>query len=83
MVLLNDPVPLVAQLTPVALVALAPVILKPPEFEQVDWLPPALGTGAAMMVNILDDVAEAQGALPEAVKVKVTLPAVISPVLGV
>jgi hypothetical protein len=36
-----------------------------------------------MIVNVLVEVATAHGALPVAVSVKVTLPAVISPGLGV
>ncbi len=63
--------------------ALAPVILTAPLFEQVDWLLPATAVGAAVIVNVLLDVAFAHGLFPVAVRVSVTEPAVISDGLGV
>ena len=54
-----------------------------PDVEQVVTAVPATDVGAAVIVNVLVDVAFPQGAFPVAVSVKVTLPAVISAALGV
>ena len=77
------PVPLVVQFSPLWLDALAPVIPTAPAFEQVLWFPPALNTGADTMVNVIVEVAAEQGPLPLAVKVKFTVPLVISVEPGV
>ena len=79
----NVPVPLLVQFTLVAFGALAPVILTAPALEQVVWFPPASGVGAAVIVKVFVEVTVEQGALPVTVKVSVTIPAVISPALGV
>ena len=77
------PVPLVVQRMPALLLALAPVMLTEGELVHMDWLPPATAVAALTIVIVLLDVALTQGELPTAVKVKVTLPAVISAELGV
>lgn len=46
-------------------------------------LPLIVAVGAAVMVNVLFDVASTHGAFAVDVKVIVTLPAAISPALGV
>ena len=51
--------------------------------EQVDTAVPASAVGGALIVRVLVEVAFPQGALPTAVRVSVTLPAVISAALGV
>ena len=79
----NVPVPLLVQFTAVEFVELAPVMLTAPALEQVVWFPPALGTGAATIAKVLVDVTVPQGELPTTVKVRVTVPAEISPALGV
>ena len=80
---MNVPVPLDVQVTPPLLVALDPaVILTGVELEQVTTSVPATAVGALVIVNVLVSVASAQGPLPLAVKVSVTLPAVISAALG-
>src|SRR5512140_1777599 len=66
------PVPLELHVTPVLLVALEPaVMLTAPEVEHVVTAVPATAVGAAVMVNVLVEVAFPQGALPVAVSVKV------------
>ena len=77
------PVPLVVQFILAELGELAPVIATEPAVEQIDWFPPALGAGAATMVNVLVEVTVPHGEFPVPVKVRITLPAVISPALGV
>ena len=66
-----------------ALVALAPVMLTAPAFEQVVWLAPATAVGAAVIVNTFVEATVVHGAVPVAVNVSVTLPVVISAPLGV
>ena len=84
MAFVNVPVPLDVQVTPALLVALEPaVIFTAPELEQVATAVPATAVGAAVMVNVLVDVAAAQVPFPVAVRVNVTLPAAISAALGV
>ena len=60
-----------------------PVILIAPELEQVERLGPATAVGAFTIVKVFVEVALPQGALPAAVNVNITLPAVISAALGV
>lgn len=83
--LVKVPVPLDVQVTLAWFVALDPaVIFTAPEVEQVVTAVPAIAVGAALMVSVLVEVAFAtQGELGDAVKVSVTLPAVISAALGV
>ena len=50
---------------------------------QIDALAPALASGALLMFSVMLLVASAHGALPKAVRVKITLPALISAILGV
>ena len=84
MAFVNVPVPLDVQVTPALLVALEPaVIFTAPELEQVATAVPATAVGAAVMVNVLVDVAAAQVPFPVAVRVNVTLPAAISAALDV
>jgi len=47
------------------------------------WLGPAFETGAAFIVSVIALLAVVQGELPLAVNVRLTVPAVISAVLGV
>ena len=78
------PVPFDVQVIPALFVADDPVVMfTTPELEQVFIAVPAAAVGAAVMVSVLVDVALAQPPLPVAVKVRVTLPAVISAALGV
>ena len=80
----NVPVPLEVQVVPALLLALEPaVIFTAPLFEQVPTAVPAEALGAVVMVKVLVEVAFAQVPLPVAVKVSVTLPAVMSAALGV
>jgi hypothetical protein len=79
----NVPVPLDVHITPLLFVALAPaVIFTAPELEQVDTAVPATAVGGAFIVSVLVEVAFPQGEFPLAVKVSITLPAVMSAVLG-
>ena len=79
------PVPFeVDHVIPALLLALEPaVIFTAPLFEQVPTAVPAEALGAVVMVKVLVEVAFAQVPLPVAVKVSVTLPAVMSAALGV
>ncbi len=78
------PVPLEAQVTPALLLALEPAVMfTAPLFEQVPTAVPAEAVGAVVIVNVLVDVALVQVPFAVAVKVRVTLPAVISAALGV
>ena len=54
-----------------------------PELEQVERPEPATAVGAFTIVKVFVEVAFPHGALPVAVNVSVTLPAVISAALGV
>ena len=66
------------------MVALEPaVIFTAPELEHVEIAVPAAAAGACFIVKVFVDVAFAHGAFPVAVKVSVTLPAVMSAALGV
>jgi len=53
-----------------------------PELEQVDTAVPATAVGSAFIIKVLVEVALPQGEFPVAVKVSVTLPAVMSAALG-
>ena len=78
------PLPLEVQLTLALFVADDPVVMfTAPELEQVFIAVPATAVGAAVMVIVLVDVALVQPPLPVAVKVRVTLSAVMSAALGV
>ncbi len=83
--LANVPVPFeVDQVIPALLLALEPAVMfTAPVLEQVLTAVPADAVGAVVMVKVLVEVALAQVPLPVAVKVMVTLPAVISAALGV
>ena len=83
--LANVPVPFeVDQVIPALLLALEPAVMfTAPVLEQVLTAVPADAVGAVVMVKVLVEVAFAQVPLPVAVKVMVTLPAVISAALGV
>ncbi len=77
------PVPFDVQAKLLWFVALDPgVIFTAAELEQVDTAVPATAVGAAVMVNILFEVALPHGEFPIAVRVNVTLPAVISAALA-
>ena len=58
-------------------------MLTAPEVEQVAMAVPATAVGAAVMVSVFVEVAFVQGEFALAVRVRVTLPAVISAALGV
>ena len=74
----------VDQVTPELLDAVDPAVMfTAPELEQVFTAVPALAVGSAVIVSVLFDVASAQGEFPPAVKVNITLPAVMSATLGV
>ena len=78
------PLPLEVHVTPVLFVALAPVVIfTAPELEQVITAVPATAVGAVTIVRVFVEVTSLHGELPVAVKVSVTLPAVISDALGV
>jgi hypothetical protein len=82
--LVNVPDPFDVHTTLALLDALDPaVIFTAPELEQVEIAVPAVAVGAWFIVKVFVDVAFAHGAFPVAVKVSVTLPAVISAALGV
>jgi len=59
------------------------VMFTAPELAQVKTLFPAFDDGAVTMVNVFVEAALPQGVLPVAVRVRVTLPAEMSAVLGV
>ena len=63
--------------------AVVPVHVAVPPTLHKGVVPVMVCAIGAVMVTVLVEVALAQGALPVAVKVKVTLPAVISAALGV
>ena len=66
------------------LLALDPAVMfTAPVLEHVPTAVPATAVGAEVIVKVLVEVALAHGLFPVAVKVKVTLPAVISAALGV
>ena len=75
------PVPSDDQMIPALLVADAPAVIFTTEFEHVVMAVPATAVGALEIFNVLVDTAFAQGALPVAVRVKVTVP--VSPAPGV
>ena len=80
----NIPVPLELQFTPALLLALLPAVMfTAPLVEQVLTAEPATAVAAALIVKVLVEVAFEQPVFPVAVKVKVTLPAVMSAALGV
>ena len=80
----NVPFPFDVHVTPVLFVALDPaVIFTAPELEQVVTAVPATAVGAVTIVKVFVEVASLHGAFPVAVKVSVTLPAVMSDALGV
>ena len=84
MALVNVPVPFDVHTTLAWLAALDPAVMfTAPELEQVETAVPATAVGACVIVKIFVDVAFAHGAFPVAVKVSVTLPAVMSAALGV
>jgi len=58
-------------------------MLTAPEIEQVDTAVPATAVAAGVMVRVFVEVALVHGVFAVAVKVSVTLPAVISAGLGV
>ena len=66
-----------------ALLADAPDKVYVEELEQIDASVPALATGTALMVSTITSVVEVQVPWPDAVRVRVTVPAVLSAVLGV
>ena len=69
------------QMIPALLVADAPAVIFTTEFEHVVTAVPATAVGALEIFKVLVDTAFAQGALPVAVRVKVTVP--VSPAPGV
>jgi hypothetical protein len=73
------------QIIPVLFVTLAPVVISTAlAVEQMEIAVPASAVGAGVIVTVLLEVAStAHGEFAKAVKVRVTLPAVISPALGV
>ncbi len=75
------PVPSDDQMIPALLVADAPAVIFTTEFEHVVTAVPATAVGALEIFKVLVDTAFAQGALPVAVRVKVTVP--VSPAPGV
>ena len=79
------PVPFeVVQVMPALLLALEPAVMfTAPVLEQVAIAEPETAVGAGVMVNVLPEVALVQEPLAVAVKVMVTLPAVMSAALGV
>ena len=78
------PVPLDVHVIPAWLLALEPVVIfTAPVLEQVGISIPAIAVGGCDIVNVLVDVAAVQVPLGFAVNVSITLPAVISAVLGV
>ena len=78
------PVPLEVQVVPALLLALEPAVMfTVPVLEQVLTAVPAEAVGAVVIVKVFVEVALAQVPLPVAVKVSVTLPAVMSAALGV
>ncbi len=83
--LANVPVPFeVDHVIPALLLALEPAVMFTALlFEQVPTAVPAAAVGAVVMVNVLVDVALVQVPFAVAVKVRVTLPAVMSAALGV
>lgn len=84
MALAKVPVPLEVQATAVWLVAVAPaVIFIEAVVAQMVTAVPALAVITLLMLRFFVAVAFAQGVLPNAVKVRVTLPAVMSAALGV
>ena len=77
------PVPLDVQVIPLLFVALDPaVIFTAGELEQVTTAVPATAVGASVIVSVLVEIASAHVPFPAAVKVNVTLPAVMSAALG-
>lgn len=84
MALTKVPVPLDVQATAVWLVALAPaVILREAVVAHMVKAVPATAVITLLMLRVFVAVAFPQGVFPYAVKVSVTLPAVISAALGV
>ena len=78
------PVPLEVQVVPALLLALEPAVMfTVPVLEQVLTAVPAEAVGAVVIVKVFVEVALAHVPLPVAVKVSVTLPAVMSAALGV
>ena len=78
------PVPLDVQAVPALFVALAPdTILTCPEPEQTEKFEPATAVGAGVIVNVFVEVALVHPVFAVAVNVSITLPALISPALGV
>lgn len=78
------PVPFDDQIIPALLDALDPAVMfTAPVAEQVITGVPATAVGAGVIVSILVEIALGQGVLPKAVRVIVTLPAVISAAVGV
>ena len=74
--------PLLVQVIPELLVALEPVVIfTAPVFEHV-LISVETAVGAELIVKILVDVADAQVPFPDAINIKVTLPAVVSAPLG-
>ena len=66
------------------MVALDPVVMfTAPELEHVEIAVPAVAVGACFIVKVFVDIVFPHGALPVAVKVSVTLPAIMSAALGV
>ena len=78
------PVPLEVQAVPALLLALEPAVMfTAPVLEQVAIAEPETAVGAGVMASVLPEVALVQVPLAVAVKVMVTLPAVMSAALGV
>ena len=78
------PVPLEVQVVPALLLALEPAVMfTAPVLEHVPIAEPETAVGAGVMVSVLPEVALVQVPLAVAVKVMVTLPAVMSAALGV
>jgi hypothetical protein len=82
--LVKVPVPLEVQSTPAVLVALAPAVMfTAPLVAQVVIDVPATAEAGFVSVNVLVSTTFEQPALAVAVKVRVTVPAVMSAALGV
>jgi len=78
------PVPLELQVIPDVLAALEPVVIfTAPVFEQVLIAVETAVAGPGLIVKVVVELTDEQPALPVAVRVRMTLPAVISPALGV
>jgi hypothetical protein len=83
-VMTGDPGPLICVQKPVAgATGVFAAMVAEVIFEQKVWLGPALERGAALMVSVIVLLALVQGALAFAVRVRLTVPAVISAALGV